>query len=101
MSNQAFNLAGVGEPEQIQGSRVSGSFFPLLGVQPALGRTFLPEEEQAGRNHVVSLNHGLWQRRSGGDPELIGKPLTFDGENYTVVRILPAQFRSPFKDIDL
>src|SRR5437867_2330655 len=101
MSNQAFNLTGVGEPEQIQGSRVSDSFFPLLGVQPALGRTFLPEEEQAGRNHVVILNHGLWQRRFGGDPEIIGKALTFDGENYTVVGILPAKFRSPFKEIEL
>ncbi len=100
-SNLAFNLTGLGEPEQIQGSRVSASFFPILGVQPALGRAFLPEEEQAGRSHVVILDHSLWQRRFDGDPAIVGQTLRLDGESFRVVGVLPPRFRSPFKGIEL
>jgi hypothetical protein len=60
-----YTISGGDDPEQVLGVRVSPSFFPLLGVEAALGRTFLPEEEQAGRDKVVVLTHGLWQRRFG------------------------------------
>jgi hypothetical protein len=64
MADQSFNLTGVGEPERIDGRRVSASLFPLLGVEPQAGRAFLPEEDQPGGNRVVLMSHGLWQRRS-------------------------------------
>ncbi len=90
---QSYNLAGQSEPEQVPGMRVSGSLFPLLGIQPYLGRTFLPEEDQLGKNHVVVLSNGLWRRRYGADPSLLGKPITINGESYTVVGVMPPQFQ--------
>lgn len=87
-----YTVTGHGDPERYQGARVSSSFFPLLGVRPELGRNFLPEEEAAGRDHVVILSHGLWQRHFGSDPNVVGQPLTIDGEPFTVVGVLPASF---------
>jgi putative ABC transport system permease protein len=84
------NLTGQGEPERLGGLRVSASYFPTLGVEAALGRIFLPEEEQAGHHRVVVLSCGLWQRRFGSDPAVLGRTLTFDGESYTVVGVMPA-----------
>lgn len=88
-----FNLTGRDEPERIQGLLVSSNFFHLLGARPALGRTFLPEEEQAGNEKVVILSHSLWQRRFGSDPAIIGNSVTIDGESYTVIGVMPPQFR--------
>src|SRR5947209_6856271 len=88
-----YTVTGHGDPERYQGARVSTSFFPLLGVRPMLGRNFLPEEEEAGRDHVVILSHGLWQRRFGSDQNVVGQTLTIDGEPFTVVGVLPASFR--------
>src|SRR5262249_59210577 len=73
------NLTGVGEPERIPCATMTDSFFPVLGVAPLLGRAFLAEEDQPGRNRVVVLSHGLWQRRFGSDPRMLGKPGTLDG----------------------
>ena len=87
-----FNLTGVGDPERIATLSVTTNFFPTLGASPALGRNFLPEEEQAGKNHVVLVSHGLWQRRFGGDPQLIGRTIQLSGESYTVVGIMPPHF---------
>ena len=67
-----LTLTGAGEAEQVGAGNVSASFFGVLGVVPALGRDFSSEEEQAGRNRVVMLNHGFWQRRFGGDPHIVG-----------------------------
>ena len=88
-----YNLSGTSEPERIHGVRASASFFPLLGVKPTLGRNFLPEEEQVGHDRVVILSHGLWQRRFGGNPDIIGQPVRIDGEPFTVVGVLPSSFR--------
>ncbi|HEX9426425.1 MAG TPA: ABC transporter permease, partial [Candidatus Polarisedimenticolia bacterium] len=66
--NWSANLTGAGDPERIQGARVTGNFLATLGVAPAIGRDFLPEEDRPGGNRVVILTHGLWQRRFGGDP---------------------------------
>ena len=79
-------------PEQIRGVRISPSFFAMLGVQAAHGRTFAPQEEQPGRERVVILSDGLWHRRYGGDPAIIGEALLIDGEPFTVVGVLPRGF---------
>ena len=86
------NLTGSGEPERVRGLLVSADFFQTLGAAAAFGRTFLPEEEQAGREHVVVVSHGLWQRRFGGDPRLLGSHLQLNGEPYQVVGIMPPGF---------
>ena len=88
-----LNLTGHGEAERIQGLTVSPDYFSLLGVKPALGRTFLPEEEQPGQEKVVVISHALWQRRFGSDPNLIGRQITLEGESYAVVGVLPSDFR--------
>jgi putative ABC transport system permease protein len=90
-----FNLAGGGQPEFVPGMFVSASLFSVLRAEPTLGRSFLPEEEQPGRNRVVIISHGLWQRRFGSDPGLIGKAVQIDGESYTVVGIMPPSFNFP------
>ena len=95
IADQTFNLTGVGEPEKLEGQRVSASFFPMLGVEPVLGRSFLPEEDAAGAERVAIITDGLWQRRFGSDPSIIGKPLTLNGQPYTVVGVLPKNFRFP------
>jgi predicted permease len=88
----SFNLTGAGEPERIQAASVSASLFPLLGVGAIIGRTFTSEEEQRGRHRVVLIGHGLWQRRFGADPEIVGRSLTLIDQSYTVVGILPPVF---------
>jgi putative ABC transport system permease protein len=91
-----FNLIGTGDPERIQAAVVSYNFFETLGVHPAIGRTFLREEEKLTAPRVVVLSHGLWQRRFGGDQTLIGKTLTFNGEQFTVAGVMPAGFQIQF-----
>ncbi|HMG32731.1 MAG TPA: ABC transporter permease [Blastocatellia bacterium] len=88
-----LNLTGRGEPERLQGLTVSPDYFPLLKVKAALGRTFLPEEEQPGLNKVAILSHGLWQHRFDSDPGIIGQQIAIEGEPYTVVGVLPSDFR--------
>jgi len=87
------NLTGWGEPERLQGYKVSSNFFTLLGVTMRQGRTFLPEEDRPGANRVVVISHELWQRRFGGDPQLIGRALNLNGDSYTVIGVAPANFR--------
>jgi predicted permease len=91
----SFNLTGVGEPERVEGRRVSANLFRLLGVEPQLGRVFLPEEDAPDAGRVVILSHGLWQRRFGSDPDIAGKALTLNGQSYTVVGVMPQDFRFP------
>jgi putative ABC transport system permease protein len=83
---------GRADPEQVHGMRVSPGFFEALGVTPPLGRTFLVEEEQPGRDRVVILTHAIWQRRFAADPALIGQTVSIDARPYTVVGILPRDF---------
>jgi putative ABC transport system permease protein len=90
-----FVLTGGGEPERITGARVSASLFPLLGVKPILGRTFLPEEDRFGSSPVVLVREGLWRSRFGADPDFIGKSLTLNGGSYRVVGILPSDLKLP------
>jgi predicted permease len=94
----SFNLSGEGEPEQVSGTWVSGSFFSALGVQPFLGRTIRPEDDQpGGDNHVVVLSYALWQSRFGSDRGILGKSLSITAENYLVIGVMPKGFDFPDK----
>ena len=93
---QSVNLTGAGaEPERVVGAFVTSSFFPVVGVEPARGRAFQAEDDAQGGGHVAILNHELWQRRFGADPEVVGRSLTFNGEPYTVVGVMPEGFAFP------
>src|SRR6185437_3708946 len=81
--------------ERVEAARVSPSFFPMLGIQPHLGRVFLPEEGQPGHENVVLLSDGLWRRRFGADPNVSGRTLVMNGQSYQVVGVLPRGFHLP------
>ena len=98
IADTSFNLTGSGDPERLEGRRVSANMFPLLGVEPQIGRVFTAAEDQPGAQHVVLLSYALWQRRFGGDPGIIGKSLTLNGENHVVVGVMPARFQFPSSD---
>src|SRR3954470_2787011 len=84
-----------GEPERLPGAVVLGDFFTVFGVEPALGRKFLPEENEQGKNRVVILSHDLWQRRFGSDPKVVGQQISVNGNPNTIVGVLPAGFQDP------
>ena len=96
-TQESLTLTGLEEPVQLEGSRVSPGLFPLLGVQPALGRTFDPAHETPGNDRVIVLSHSAWQRQLGGrDP--VGQSLTLNGESYLVLGVMPADFEFPSPD---
>ncbi|HYO99374.1 MAG TPA: ABC transporter permease [Pyrinomonadaceae bacterium] len=101
IAEQNFNLTGTGEPEKLEGRRVSANLFSLLGVEPQAGRAFLAEEDQPGRNRVVIISHGLWQRRFGADAKIVNQQLMLNGESYTVVGIMPPHFQFPSREDEL
>ncbi|HEV7904513.1 MAG TPA: ABC transporter permease [Pyrinomonadaceae bacterium] len=88
-------LTGNNEPERLTGVKVSANLFTLLRMNPAQGRGFVADEDRPGNNRVVVVSHGLWQRRFGGDPSLVNKTLTLDGETYTVIGIMPEHASFP------
>ena len=77
------NLTGVDSPEHIAGLRMTQNLFPLLGIAPLMGRTFVPGEDRKGAEHEIVLSYRLWQRRFNGDPQVLGKPILLDGESFT------------------
>jgi predicted permease len=87
-----FNLATGNEAEHVRGVPASAEYFQVLGVHPALGRDFLPEEDRADGQHVAILSHELWVRRLGGDPRAIGQKVLLSGDAYTVMGVMPAGF---------
>src|SRR5262245_3635955 len=89
------NLTGDDHPELVRALRVTADIFPMLGVAPALGRPLLEGEDRAGADHVVVLGDELWRSRFGGDPGVVGRSITLDGEAYTVVGVMPAGFSFP------
>jgi putative ABC transport system permease protein len=89
------NLTGASEPEKLVGVFVSANFFDTIGVQPAIGRAFLPEEEQPGHDQEVVLSHGLWQQRFGSNPAIIGKTMLLDGKKCDIVGIAGRDFAFP------
>ncbi len=88
----SFNMTGHGGAEHVDGARISSSFFPLLGATSAIGRVLLPEEDEPGKPATTILTHGFWQRRFGSDPEIVGKTLTLNGNNLTIVGVMSAGF---------
>ena len=89
---ETWTLTGKGDPSPVKGLRVTPNFFNVAGVQPLLGRVFLPEEGKKGHDQVVLLSHRLWQSRYGADLKLIGRSITLNGGSYTVVGVLPSGF---------
>jgi putative ABC transport system permease protein len=87
-----FTLTSVENPQKIYAGRVTADFFRVLGAQPMLGRTFLSDENQAGRDHVVVLGHEIWQRRFGADSKIVGQTIRLDTNQYEVVGVMPYDF---------
>src|SRR5262245_21532646 len=87
-----FNLTGAGEPIALTGRRVSPDYFSIMGTAPMLGRTFAPDQDQPGNEHVVVLSHGLWQKQFGGDHSVVGRTVAFDDVPYTVLGVMPPEF---------
>ena len=100
VAGQSLNLTGRGDAERLQGARASGNFFDLLGVTAATGRTLRPEDDASGAK-VVVLGDGLWRRRFGADPALLGQAILLNGEPYEVVGVLPRSFRFPVQTAEL
>ncbi|MGA9770146.1 MAG: ABC transporter permease [Blastocatellia bacterium] len=94
-SGWSFTLTGGDEPAKVSGARTTATFFSLLGVSAALGRTFLPGEDQPDRSHVAILSHGTWERRFGADQNIIGQSINIDGEVHTIVGVLKPDFKFP------
>jgi len=90
-----MNLTGRGDPEVLSAVAASANLFETLGVQPALGRAFVPEEDEEGHNRVVVLSDRCWRRKFSADPALLGATVTLDGAAYTVIGVLPPDFRLP------
>ncbi|HZZ41201.1 MAG TPA: ABC transporter permease [Acidobacteriaceae bacterium] len=86
------SIGGKGEPERVWGQSVSGNFFPMLDVPMTLGRSILPEDDTAARDHVVVLSYGLWRRRFAADPNIVNRDLALNGQHYTVVGVAPPGF---------
>jgi putative ABC transport system permease protein len=94
-ASRTFNLAGSNNPQRVDGAAVSPSLFEVLDVKPVIGRTFSSQEDQLGQDSVVLLSYGLWQRRFDADRSIVGKPITLDGRNSTVVGVMPPGFQFP------
>jgi putative ABC transport system permease protein len=90
-----FSITGGGEPEVVPGAIVTFNYFEVLGREPLYGRTFTPQEDTPGNNHVALLSYALWQRRFGANPNVVGQSINLDGEPTTVVGIMPADFDFP------
>ena len=100
----AFSLTGIGEAEQVGGEFISADFFPLLGVKPLIGRTFAEDEDQVGAGPVALISAGLWQRKFSSAPDILGKSITLDARDYTIVGVIPANFHLQipgFRDTDV
>ncbi len=100
-ASATFNITGDAEPERVPGAFVSPEIFSVLGVNPARGRDFTPDDEQYGRNRVVILSHGFWQQRFAADPGVVGKVITVNSESYEVIGVMPERFEYPEPGIAL
>ena len=89
-SGGGASLSGSGDPQQLHGARVSAHYFDIFGIKAVIGRTFAPDEDQLGKEHVVVLSHVLWETQFGSDPTIIGRKIVLDGQPYQVIGVLPA-----------
>jgi putative ABC transport system permease protein len=90
------NLSGIDTPERVRGYQVSPNLLDALGVKVALGRNFLPDEDQPGKDNVVILTHGLWQRSFGGDPNVVGRTANVNGVARTIIGVMPPEVSYPY-----
>jgi len=100
-NSNGTNLTGAGEPERLAVANVTADFFKVLGINPQLGRAFDRGEDSAGKNGVCVISYGLWQRRFGGDPNIVGRTLSLNNTPTQVVGVMPAEFKFPRVEIDL
>ena len=100
-TSASFNLVTDAGPERLLGARVTASFFDVLSIRPALGRVFSEEQDQPGTSNVVVLSDGLWRRRFGADPNVVGTFLTFDSGRREVLGVMPPELRLPDADTEL
>ncbi len=100
-AGERMALTGAGEPEELQGARVSPNFFSVLGSQPMRGRTFDGNEGKAGAAPVAIISHRLWEKRFRSDPLLVGKSITVAGEPHMVIGVMPPEYGFPFPGIDI
>jgi putative ABC transport system permease protein len=91
----AVNLTGSGEPERIFASAVTGNYFDTFGITPAIGRAFTLDNEKPGSDQVTVLSHAFWQKRFGGDPNIVGKTITLDSKSYQILGVMPAGVSFP------
>src|SRR5262245_18395998 len=82
-------MTGGSEPVQLRGARVSSGYFKIFGITPALGRTFLPEEDQLGKHQVAILSHSTWESQFGSDPNIVNRVIQLDGQPHTIIGVLP------------
>ena len=94
-------LTGRGEPERVFAPSATANFFSVLGIDPVLGRTFQTGDDKPGAPRTLVLTYGMWQRRFGGDPGIVGQSLTLNGDSYTVIGVLPASFQFALRNADL
>src|SRR5579864_783030 len=87
-----FSLTGIGDAEQIRGQFISSDYFSLLGVSPVIGRTFVAGEDEIGRAPIAVISEELWKRKFGGTADAVGKSVTLDGKDYSIVGVIPARF---------
>ncbi len=99
--NEDYNFTGTGEAERLSGYMISAGFFSTLGVTPVIGRTFRPEDDQAGAGPVVILSGGLWKRKFGSSLDILGKSMILNGTSYTIVGVVPASFTLYGRDRDV
>ena len=100
-NSSAINLTGAGEPERLPMTSVTADFFKVFGVSPLLGRTFVEGEDVQGKNVVCVISHAFWQRRFGGDPNIVGRMLNLNNIPTQIVGVMPADFKFPRLEVDL
>jgi len=94
-------ITGATAPEPLQQARVSANFLSILGVDPLLGRRFVPADDNPGASRVALISAGLWQRRFAGDPQILGRPITLAGTPHVVIGVMSADFQFPFSGVDV
>ncbi|HEX2523891.1 MAG TPA: ABC transporter permease, partial [Terriglobia bacterium] len=99
--DEPYTLTGMGSPLSVAGFQFSTNLFSLLGAQPFLGRTFLPEDGQPGKDRVVVLSHRLWEKLFGSDREVVGRSVQLNGNVYTIIGVMPPEFAHPGTFVDL
>jgi predicted permease len=98
-----FNILGLGDAEQVRARFITSDFFSVLGVNPVIGRTFAPGEDDIGRSPIVMISEGLWKRKFNASPDVLGKNMNLDGTGYTIAGVTPASFdfSGLFRDVDI